>query len=362
MVGLLVKMRHVQRFKDRHGRTRYYYRREGWPRTALPDPSEPGFAAAYAAAAGAERKPSAALAAPAGTIPALVDAYLNSTDFLRNKASSQRVTRAILLRFVKITGPRKAEEMQRAHVMKIVAGMAETPAAANNMLKKVRALMGWAIANGWRKDDPTAKVKKFKEGTHHTWTDDELAQFEERWPLGSRERTVYALALYTGQRREDIGTRTKRHYNAKAGTVWVVQGKTGTELEIPVHPALRAAIEAWNPRHLVLLATPDGRGTSIKALTTSMSRAIDKAGLPERCVLHGLRKAAARRLAEAGCSAHEIMAITGHRSLEEVERYCAAAAQRGLGRSAMDKLIENEKRIKLSNQNLKVLQIGGKTE
>lgn len=353
MGGLLVKFRHVQRFKDRHGTIRYYYRREGYPRVALPDPSEPGFAAAYAAAAAAEKLSPTALAAPSGTIPALVDSYLNSTDFLRNKASSQRVTRAILLRFVKITGTRRADEMQRAHVMKIVAGMAATPGAANNMLKKIRALMGWAIANGWRKDDPTAKIKKFREGTHHTWTDEELKQFEEHWPLGSRERTIYALALYTGQRREDIGTRTKRHYNGL--TMAVVQGKTGAALEIPVHPALRAALEAWNPRHLVLIATPDGRGTSIKALTTAMSRAIDKAGLPERCVLHGLRKAAARRLAEAGCSAHEIMAITGHKSLEEVERYCAAARQKGLGKSAIAKLIRNETRSKLSTQTPKKL-------
>lgn len=351
MGGLLVKFRHVQRFKDRHGHIRYYFRRDGYPRVALPDPSEPGFAAAYTAAAAAERLPPTARAAPAGTVPALVDAYLNSTDFLRNKASSQRVTRAILLRFVKITGPRRVDEMQREHVMKIVASMAATPGAANNMLKKIRALMGWAIANDWRKDDPTAKIKKFREGTHHTWTDDELAQFENAWPLGSRERTIYALALYTGQRREDIGTRTKRHYDAKAGTMAVVQGKTGAELEIPVHPALRAALEAWNPRHLVLLATPDGRGTSIKALTTAMSRAIDTAGLPERCVLHGLRKAAARRLAEAGCTAHEIMAITGHKSLEEVERYCAAARQKGLGKSAIAKLIRNETRSKVSTQN-----------
>lgn len=354
MVGLLVRMRYVQRFKDRHGRVRYYYRREGCPRVALPDPSEPGFPAAYAAAAGAQKMPPRALSAPSGTIPALVDAYLNSTDFLRNKQSSQRVTRAILMRFVKITGPRRVDEMQRQHVMKIVSGMSATPGAANNMLKKIRALMGWAIANGWRKDDPTAKIKKFREGTHHTWTDDELAQFEARWPLGTRERTIYALALYTGQRREDIGTRTQRHYNARRGVISVVQGKTGVELEIPVHPALRTAIEAWNPRHLVLLATPDGRGTSIKALSTAMNRAIDAAKLPERCVLHGLRKAAARRLAEAGCTAHEIMAITGHKSLEEVERYCAAARQKGLGQSAMLKLIENETRAKLSNQNPKV--------
>lgn len=358
MVRLLrrgpVTLKYVQRFEDRHGRVRYYYRREGYPRVALPEPTEAGFMAAYMAASGATPTPPKCLAAKPGTVPALVDAYLNSTDFLRNKESSRKVTKAILLRFVKIVGPRMVAEMQREHVMKIIAGMADKPAAANNMLKKIRALMGWAILNDWRHDDPTLKIKKFKEGTHHTWTDEELEQFERRWPLGTRERTIYALALYTGQRREDIGTRTKRHYNAKAGTIWVMQAKTGAELEIPVHPALREALEAWNPRHLVLLATPDGRGTSIKALTTAMSRAIDKAGLPSRCVLHGLRKAASRRLAQAGCSPHEIKAITGHKSLEEVERYTAAVDQKRLGQDAMNKLIQNETRSKVSNLTLKV--------
>lgn len=353
MVGLLrtrpVALKYVQRFEDRHGRVRYYYRRRGYPLAALPAPSAPNFMDEYMRAAGAEMLPKPAPAPKAGTIPALIAAYLSSTDFLRNKASSQKVTKAILLRFEKRVGPRMVSEMQREHVMKIVAEMAATPAAANNMLKKVRALMGWAIVNGWRRDDPTLKIKKFKEGTHHTWTDDELRQFESKWPLGTRQRTAYAMALYTGQRREDLATRTMRHYNQKTGTIWVVQEKTGSELEIPVHPELAKALEAWNPRHLVLLASPSGRGTSVAGLGNFMAKAIGKAGLPDRCVLHGLRKAAARRLAEAGCSAHEIMAITGHKSLEEVERYCAAARQRMLGRGAIDKLIENESRSKVSN-------------
>lgn len=347
-------IKYVQRFEDRHGTARYYYRRKGYPRAALPEPSDPSFMEEYAKAAGAQPLPKPSLAPKPGTIPALVDAYLNSVDYLRTKKSSQGVTRGILLRFVKMVGPRMAAEMQREHVMKIVAGMAETPAAANNMLKKIRTLMGWAIVNKWRRDDPTAKIKKFKEGTHHTWTDDELDQFESHWALGTRQRTAYAMALYTGQRREDLATRTLRHYNKAAGTIRVVQEKTGAELEIPVHPELAKALEAWNPRHLVLLASPDGRGTSTAGLGNMVAKAIDKAGLPDRCVLHGLRKAAARRLAEAGCSAHEIMAITGHKSLEEVERYCAAARQKLLGRGAIDKLIQNETRSKVSNLNAKV--------
>jgi len=60
------------------------------------------------------------------------------------------------------------------------------------------------------------------------------------------------------------------------------------------------------------------------------------AGL-RHCSAHGLRKAAARRLAEAGCTAHEIAAITGHASLNEVQRYTRAADQQKLAASAMEK-------------------------
>ena len=69
-----------------------------------------------------------------------------------------------------------------------------------------------------------------------------------------------------------------------------------------------------------------------------MPAKIDKAGLPKRCVTHGLRKAAARRLAEAGCTANEIAAITGHATLQEVSRYTKAAEQRRLAVSAIRRL------------------------
>jgi integrase len=65
----------------------------------------------------------------------------------------------------------------------------------------------------------------------------------------------------------------------------------------------------------------------------------DEAGCPGVSA-HGLRKATARRLAEIGCSAHEIASITGHASLAEVQRYAAAANRKGLARSAMKKLVD----------------------
>jgi integrase len=53
-----------------------------------------------------------------------------------------------------------------------------------------------------------------------------------------------------------------------------------------------------------------------------------------------LRKATARRLAEIGCTGHQIAAITGHASLSEVQQYTKAADRKRMAREAMAKLIE----------------------
>jgi hypothetical protein len=51
-----------------------------------------------------------------------------------------------------------------------------------------------------------------------------------------------------------------------------------------------------------------------------------------------LRKATPVRLAEAGCTPHEIAAITGHASLKEIVRYTATADRKRLAASAMEKV------------------------
>jgi integrase len=71
-----------------------------------------------------------------------------------------------------------------------------------------------------------------------------------------------------------------------------------------------------------------------------MADAIAKASLSDRCVPHGLRKAAARRLAEAGCTEKQIAAVTGHTTLKEVARYTRAANQERLAADAVARLTE----------------------
>lgn len=332
----VLRLRHVERFKDRHGHVRFYFRRGKGARTPLPGlPGSAEFMAAYGAALTKINSPRHVGRHPR-SFHALIEQYFSSPNFLRLKPSSQYCTRNTMERFAAEHGAGFVPQMTRSHVEKIVGAKAATPAAANTTLKRLRTLINYSIALGWRETDPTKGIAKFKEGEYHTWTEAELEQFEARWPVGSRERTAYALALCTGQRRADVCAMTWA--DLEGGRVRVVQEKTGTKLSIPIHPALTKALKAWTKSPLHIITSARKKRYTVESFGNLMADAIHTAGLPKRCVLHGLRKAAARRLAEAGCSAGQIAAITGHKSLSEVERYTRAASQSQMADDAMARL------------------------
>ncbi len=129
-----------------------------------------------------------------------------------------------------------------------MAKRAETPSSANDTLKKLRILLKFAVDISWRTDDPTIGMKKFAEGEHHTWTEEEITLFEERWPVGSVQRTAFALLLYTGQRVSDVAGMSWRDVNAECTAIHVTQDKTGTKLWIPIHADLMSQLNEW-PRH-----------------------------------------------------------------------------------------------------------------
>jgi site-specific recombinase XerD len=90
--------------------------------------------------------------------------------------------------------------------------------------------------------------------------------------------------------------------------------------------------------HLTFLTTDKGEPFTPAGFGNAFRDWCNEAGLPKHCSAHGLRKAACRRLAEAGCSAHEIASISGHVTLSEVQRYTKAADQKRMARSAMQRL------------------------
>ena len=105
---------------------------------------------------------------------------------------------------------------------------------------------------------------------------------------------------------------------------WKFAKKTRAVLEIPLHDDLQKIIEATPGEHLTFLTTKTGKSYA----PNDLSDEFRGSGLPH-CSIHGLRKAAARRLAEARCSAHEIAAITGHKTLKEVDATPGRLSKRG---------------------------------
>jgi integrase len=173
------------------------------------------------------------------TFSELVTHYLASPAFLTLSHSSQAPYRRTCARLALAFGSRPVRSLTRAEVESLLAR--RTPGAATDDLKKLRVLFAFGMARGHVRGDPTRGIKRCPAGPgHHTWTESELARFEARWPLGTRERLAFALLLYTGQRRGDVVR--MRWTDIEGGRIGVCQGKTGTRLAIPIHPALERAL------------------------------------------------------------------------------------------------------------------------
>lgn len=169
------------------------------------------------------------------------------------------------------------------------------------------------------------------------------AKFEGHHASGTRARLALTLLLYTAQRRGDVVRMGHQHIGKDAAgkpTIRVRQNKTKTRLVIPMHPKLRAEIQAsGTANNLTFILTNWGKPYGVNGFGNWFREVCDEAGL-HHLSAHGLRKAAARRLAEAGCTPHQIQAITGHKSLAEVVRYTIAANQERMAREAIDRIDE----------------------
>ena len=344
-----IKLRYVEQYRDRHGRLRRYFRRQGFRRVPLRgEPGSAEFAADYQAAWDLTEQPSTPLRREVGegrtrpgSMNALAVAYFGSSAFTGLARSTQGTYRGIIDHLRAEHGDDSVAGLQARHVRAIVERKAAsgTPHAANNLLKVLRALMRHAVEIGWRAEDPTLGVRnvKAKVKGFHSWTDEEIAAYEMRWPVGTRARLALGLLLYTGQRRSDVVRMGRQHI--RGGAIEVVQQKTGVDLSIPLHPNLQEILDRAPKEHLTILTTQAGKPFSVAGFGNWFRDCCTEAGLTH-CSAHGLRKAAARRLAEAGCTAHMIQSITGHKTLKEVERYTAAAEQKRLARAAMTTLVE----------------------
>jgi integrase len=342
-----IRLRFVNAFIDRHGKLRYYFRRPGSRSVKLPGlPGSIEFMDAYQAAlATVAPPPPSPKHVLCGSLADVTAGYFRSAAFANLSQSSQRHYRTALKPVLEAHGHRLVRELPKTTARNVIEAIgASHPGMANLTRAALSQVMTYAIATGVRTDDPFSRLPRYRLGTHHTWTDAELAQFERRWSLGTRERLAFALLLYTGQRGGDVVKMTRNDIVKEYIRVSQDKARRGTtnELMIPIHPALARALKAGPVVGMQHLIT-DARGRPLRRLTDLIERAAQAAGLPGRCKAHGLRKAALRRLAEAGGTTKEIAAVSGHRSLSEIERYTARADQARLAQSAVAKLPDENK-------------------
>jgi integrase len=332
---------------SRSGAVRIYFRRRlGAPKVRLRAPvGSPEFLAEYKAALEAGESAATDQIKPR-TYAWLIAQYVASSEFRALDARTQRVRRGILdstcleptsLGAKETFADFPLNRFSSKAIRVLRERKADLPEAANGRVKAIRRMFAWAIEAEVVTNNPARDVSYKRRPTegHHTWTEEELAKFEARHPMGTRARLAYALLVYTGVRRSDVvllGRQHVRHgwlkFVAQKG-----RNRKPVTVEIPVIPPLKEALDAGPCGDLTFLVTEFNRPFTANGFGGWFRTRCDEAGLPQ-CSAHGLRKAGASLAAENGASVHELMAIFGWLTMKEAERYTQAARRRRLARNA----------------------------
>ena len=347
MINILKRYRYVVRDVDRHGRVRFYFRRKGQKKVCLSDaPGTMQFDADYQAVLQSSEG-GALTPAPAGsptrTYRWLCHRYFQSADYKQLDPGTQRTRRLIVQHtWDEPIAPGSSTligdcplDRLGANIVRVLRDRKiDLPHAANGRVKVLRRIFKWAIENELISVNPARDVPylRTRAGGHHTLTEAEILRFEERWPVGTKERLAFALLRYLGVRRSDVVRLGKQHLRNESLVFNTKKG--GVPLELPIPPELQRIIEASPTGDLAFLVSEYGRPFTAAGFGMRFREWCDAAGL-HHCSAHGMRKAAATALADAGATAHQLMAWFGWKSLKEAERYTRAANQKKLAASVV---------------------------
>jgi integrase len=328
---MIVRLKHVKRVRSK-GRIYFYHQ---LTHERLPDDREER--AARVLEINSTMKGTARKIA-LGSLADFITQYKAAPEFRNLRESSREHYSPALDLLAETWGSSPVASIERKHILALRDKYADTPAKANRVVSVLRVVLSFAMD----RDDELGRnaaqgVKKLPLGPGHaTWPHSAIDHFLATAP--PMMALALKLGLYTGQRRGDVLRMSWNHYDGE--TIQVVQSKTGTKLRIPVHSALREALDGQERVSPTILTGQQGRPFTKGNFEHQFRKARIATGL-ERLSFHGLRYTAAARLAEAGCSLKEIAAITGHKSLQMLEKYSRDADQRQLAGAAIHRLERN---------------------
>lgn len=337
------------REKTRHGKYVWYFRRPGQIRIRLPDNyNSPEYVTAYNAAFAGKMVVQAVGRPSTGTVSWLVDQYRQSAHYKGLRPSTQRVRNGILKRFVDNSGTQPFALIRKHHLQAAMDASADKPFAADNALKTIRKMFDWAVSVDHVQVNPCDGVKPIKAKTDgfHSWTVEEVEQYRVFHPVGTRARLALDIMLFCGLRRGDVIHVGRQH--VRDDLITIRTGKTGTTVYLTIWPELRKSIDATKTGDLAFMVTAYGKPfSSPETFGTWFAAQCNKAGLPERCRAHGLRKAGATIAADNGASAHELCAMFGWTKLATAEIYTKETDRKRLSKQAGER-IANDRTSQIS--------------
>lgn len=332
---------------DRHGKLRARWRKAGSePKYLKTLPDQPGFETELAAIIAKARVFEDRHIA--GSVNDLVARYYRAADFVAKGGEADKARRRGLIEsFRREFGNDLVSDFTFEHIEAILirrtvkregdrGRMVGGEVAATNLRKQLRRLFAYAKKLKWISANPVDeadRVGKVRLNGYHTWTEDEIAQYQARHPFGTKARLALEIILWTGQRRGDARLFGPRHIvrdkiNYRAG-------KNDADLWLPIAPDLKRAIgEMPAVGMTTYLVNELGKPFSAETFGNKMRHWCGQAGLPH-CSAHGLRKAIARRMATSGASQRAMKAVGGWKRDEEVAIYSEAAEQEALADTAL---------------------------
>jgi integrase len=340
----MLRLKYVHSFVDKTGRVRYYFRYRGqrWPLAGQPGTTE--FSASYDDAQrqaqqkvlkDADRPDNIVYAD--GTLGAVIDQYFASKDFTSKAPATIRAYRPILIELRGAYGGARIADLREDHIRKI---RQRFPSTSRADLAVMLLGMLWTYAKERLAIrlgiNPTIDIARLhrREWSHEPWPEWVIEKFEAEAQPKPSAQLALALLLYTGQRGSDVVRMKWTDYDCTG--IAVRQMKTGTPLWIRCHKKLKAILDNTRRQSDFILTSRHGSAYTASGLRDMITAATAQLGAPE-CTAHDLRCNAAIALAEAGCEVLEIMAITGHRTLKEAQRYTAKVNQKKLSDQAVAK-------------------------
>jgi integrase len=321
---------------DRHGKIRYRFRKKGCKSCYIHGPYgsaefEANYQAALVGKNISDRDPQQ------GTVDWLIADYMRSDKYRNLKNSYRKSLFYALGRFRNEYGTMRYAELTPTHVEKIMDKMAATPQAANTFHKLIVRLWGYAMTHhGLTAPMPTTGVKRYPDSQigYHTWTAADIQQFEAYHGTESKAVLALRLSFYTGVARGDIINLGWQ--NIQGNRIQYSRQKTGQSVSLPLLPGLIEVLNIAPPGQMLFLLNHYGNPYTDETFGNWFQKCRKKAGLKQGSI-HGLRKAGAVELAEAGGTEFEIMTYLAHKTPKEAARYVRAANRNILADSAIEK-------------------------